>query len=101
MQKRSEASLSEYRIFETEEFSKRLGKLSKRDGSFVRNKLKSFVYPQIREEPFFGNNIRKLRGYSPDTWRYRIGRFRVFYSIDQEDAVIYMLTIDDRKDAYK
>jgi len=101
MPKRSEATLSEYRIFEADEFSKRLGKLSKRDESFVRNKVKSYVYPQLRNEPFFGINIRKLRGYSPDTWRYRIGRFRLFYSIDQQDAVIYILTIDDRKDAYR
>lgn len=101
MPKRSEASLCKYRIFETDEFSKRLGKLPRRDASFIQKKLSSFVYPQIREEPFFGNNIKKLRGYAPDTWRYRIGRFRLFYSVDQDDAVIYILTINQPKDAYR
>lgn len=101
MPKRIEASLSKYRIFETDEFSKRLGKLPMRDASFIQKKLSSFVYPQIREEPFFGNNIKKLQGYAPATWRYRIGRFRLFYSVDQDDAVIYILTIDQRKDAYR
>ena len=101
MPKPSEASLSKYRIFETNEFSKRLEKLPKRDASFIQKKLASFVYPQIREEPFFGNNIKKLRGYTPDTWRYRIGHFRLFYCIDTGDAVIYILTIDQRKDAYR
>jgi len=93
--------LSKYRIFETDEFCKRLEKLPKRDGTFVQKKLKSFVYPQIKEEPFYGNNIKKLRGYNPDTWRYRIGRYRLFYCVDEEDAVIYILTIDQRKDAYR
>ena len=93
--------MSRYSIFETDEFCKRLGKLPKRDAAFIQKKLNSFVYPQIMEEPFFGNNIKKLLGYDPDTWRYRMGRFRLFYCVDQEDAVIYILTIDQRKDAYR
>jgi len=76
-------------------------KLPRHDAAFIQKKLRSFVYPQLREEPFFGNNIKKLRGYNPDTWRYRIGRFRMFYCVDQDDSVIYILTIDQRKDAYR
>jgi len=93
--------LSRYRIFETGEFCKRLEKLPKRDVAFLQKKLSGYVYSQLKEEPFFGNNIKKLRGYTPDTWRYRIGRFRLFYSIDLDDDVIYILTIDQRKDAYR
>ena len=93
--------MPEFRVFETDEFLKRLKKLSSRDASFLRKKLDSFVYPQIKKEPFWGNNIKKLQAYSPDTWRYRIGKFRLFYIIDQEDHIICILTIDDRKDAYK
>ncbi|MFW6151836.1 MAG: type II toxin-antitoxin system RelE family toxin [Verrucomicrobiota bacterium] len=101
MPRRSEVALSDVRIFETDEFLKKLKKLPSRDSAFLRKKLDSFVYPQIRLEPYWGNNIKKLRGYSPDTWRYRIGRFRLFYIIDQDEQIIYMLTVDDRKDAYK
>jgi len=93
--------LSEHRIFETDEFLKKIKKLSSGDAAFLRKKLDSFVYPQIKTEPFWGNNIKKLRGCSPETWRYRIGRFRLFYIVDKEDYVVYLLTIDDRKDAYK
>jgi len=93
--------LSEYRIFETDEFLKKIKKLSSRDAAFLRKKLDSFVYPQIKIEPFWGNNIKKLRGYSPETWRYRVGRFRLFYIVDKEEYVVYFLTVDDRKDAYK
>ena len=86
--------LSNFRIFETEELSKKLKKLSPRDASFLRKKLDSFVYPRIKAEPFWGNNIKKLQGYSPDTWRYRIGKFRLFYIVDQKERVVYILTID-------
>ena len=94
-------SLSEFRIFETEEFAKRLDKLSSRDATFLRRKLRSFVYPQLKDEPFWGNNIKKLQGYNPETWRYRIGKFRVFYIVDEDEHIIYILTVDNRKDAYR
>ena len=93
--------MSEFRIFETDEFLKRLKKLASRDAAFLRRKLDSFVYPQLKTEPFWGNNIKKLQGYTPETWRYRIGKFRVFSIVDQEDQILYILTVDDRKDAYR
>ena len=92
--------MPDYRIFETEEFAKKLGKMDARDSAFIREKLRKYVYPQIRKEPHFGKNIKKLRGYTPDTGRYRIGRFRVFYTIENNEAIILMLTVDHRKDAY-
>ena len=101
MQRRSEDALPEFRIFETDEFLKRLKKLVSRDAAFLRSKLDSFVYPQLRAEPFWGNNIKKIQGYTPETWRYRIGKFRVFYIIDQEDQILYILSVDDRKNAYR
>ena len=101
MRKPNEVALSDFRIFETDEFLKRLKKLSSRDAAFLRKKLDSFVYPQIKTEPFWGNNIKKLQGYTPETWRYRIGKFRLFYIVDQEEQAVFILTLDDRKDAYK
>ena len=93
--------MSDYRIFETDEYKKSLGTLSASASDFVRKKLEEYVYPQLRENPFFGPNIRKLHGYKPETWRYRMGRFRVFYLVDQEKRIIFILTADDRKDAYR
>ena len=90
-----------YSIFETDEFLKKLSKLTSKDAGFIRKKLVEYIYPQISKEPYFGKNIRKLRSYKPDVWRYRIGRFRVFYSIDQEESIINVLTVDFRKDLYK
>jgi mRNA interferase RelE/StbE len=93
--------LPEFRVFETDEFLKSFKKLSSRDASFLRRKLDSFVYPQLKAAPFWGNNIKKLQGYTPETWRYRIGKYRVFYIVDQEEQILYILTVDDRKDAYR
>jgi len=92
---------SEFRIFETEEFQKRLKKLSRGEAGFIRGKLEAYVYPRLRAEPFLGPNIRKLKGYTPDTWRYRIGRFRVFYTVSPEERVVALFSLDDRKDAYR
>jgi len=93
------AHSSEFRIFETEEFKKALTGLG--PPRFLRGKLDTYVYPQLRSGPFFGPNIRKLQGYEPATWRYRIGRYRVFYSLDEAERIVFVLTIDDRKDAYR
>ena len=100
MQRLARAFLSRYRIFETDEFRARLDTLQKRDAEFIRRKLEDYVYPQLKEESSVGRNVKKLRGYEPDTWRYRIGKFRLFYIVDREEAVIYMLTVDLRRDAY-
>lgn len=89
----------EFRVFETEEFKKALARLG--PPRFLPNKLKAYVYPQLRQGPYFGPNIRKLQGYTPRTWRYRIGPYRLFYSVDEDDKIVFMLTVDDRKDAYR
>ena len=93
--------MSDFRIFETSEFLKQMGKLPSRDSAFLQKKLEGYVYPQLRREPFWGRNIKKLQGYSPVLWRYRIGDFRLFYAIEREQRVVSILTVDLRKDAYR
>lgn len=91
--------LPEFRIFETDEFKKALARLG--PPRFLPGKLVTYVYPQLRQGPFHGPNIRKLHGYTPDTWRYRIGPYRLFYAVDENERIVFMLTVDDRKDAYR
>lgn len=93
--------MSEYRIFETEEFQKQLKKVTASRREIIERKLSGYVYPQLRSAPCYGPNIKKLRGYTPATWRYRIGDYRVFYCVDEQKKIVFVLTIDDRKDAYK
>lgn len=93
--------MDDFKIFETKEFLKQLDKLPLNESAFLRNKLDGYVYPQIRIEPFYGKNIKKLRVYSPDTWRYRIGSFRLFYVVEKKEHIVFILTIDTRRNAYK
>ena len=101
MQNQAADDSSDFRIFETEAFQKNLGKLPAHELRFVQRKLAEYVYPRLRVDPSLGPNIKKLRGYRPDTWRYRIGRFRVFFIVDQESRIVSVLSIDDRRDAYR
>jgi len=49
-----------YRIFETNEFIKRVSKFSQRDALFIQNKLITYVYPQLKNEPHFGNTPKSI-----------------------------------------
>jgi mRNA interferase RelE/StbE len=91
---------SNYRIFETEQFQKDLKQIALSGQLKVTQKLRDFVYPQLREHPHFGPNIRKLKGFEPETWRYRIGAWRFFYEINEEENVVYMLAASHRSSAY-
>lgn len=92
--------MGKYSIFETDQFLEDLTQDFKGQGERIREKLLEFVYPQLRNNPYFGKNIKKLKNYKPDTWRYRIGDYRFFYEISQKERMIYMITADSRKDSY-
>lgn len=95
-----EDSLHSFKIFETTSF---LGDLSQDFGGQqerIKTKLSSYVYPQLKQNPFFGRNIKKLVNYKPETWRYRIGDFRFFYEIDEQKKMVFMISADHRRNAY-
>jgi mRNA interferase RelE/StbE len=89
-----------YRIFETRQFQKDLGQIAKAGHAEIAGKLREIVYPQLRRSPHFGPNVRKLKGYSPETWRYRIGAWRFFYEIDEDEAIVLMIAASHRGSAY-
>jgi mRNA interferase RelE/StbE len=63
-------------------------------------KIVDYVYPQLRHNPFFGQNIKKLRGEFSAFYRYRLGSFRLFYTIDADNTIVFVATVKDRKEAY-
>lgn len=91
----------EYRIFETNRFSRDPEEISPGIGEALKKKLRGFVYPQLRAEPHFGPHIKKLRAWKPDTWRYRVGSWRFFYAIAEKEKTIFMLTAEHRSSAYR
>ena len=92
--------MHEYRIFETEQCRKDLQSTARAGHEEIAGKLRRFVYPQLREHPHFGPHIRKLKGYTPETWRYRIGSWRFFYEIDDQERVVSMIAASHRGSAY-
>ena len=93
-------SLIEYRIFETEQFQGDLDAITHGGRTRVAEKLRQVVYAQLRKHPHFGPNIKKLKGYDPSTWRYRIGAWRFFYEIDDTQKVVFMTAASHRGSAY-
>ncbi|MBN2200268.1 MAG: type II toxin-antitoxin system RelE/ParE family toxin [Candidatus Aminicenantes bacterium] len=92
--------MNDYRIFETEQFQDDLrSSLGPRREKIVA-KLHNDVYPQLRRQPYFGRNIKKLKGYRPETWRYRVGMYRFFYEIDAVRKIVFMLAADTRQSGY-
>jgi mRNA interferase RelE/StbE len=92
--------LSRYRIFEAEQFQKDLLRIAKSGHVKVAQKLRDFVYPQLRAHPRFGPNIKKLKGLEPESWRYRIGAWRFFYEIDEDKQIVFMIAASHRSRAY-
>ena len=83
--------LSKYQIAETKTFEKVKQKIDKK----LYLKIKNFVYPQLRENPFYGTNIKKLKDNLEGYYRYRIGNYRLFYLI--EDDKLLIAVVDFKK----
>jgi mRNA interferase RelE/StbE len=92
--------LTNYRIFETEQFQKDQKQIAFSGRQKITQKLIDFVYPQLRSHPHFGPHIKKLKGFEPETWRYRIGAWRFFYRIDDKEKIVYMVAASHRSSAY-
>jgi len=92
--------LSKYKIFETDQFNSDVDELPKTVKNRILKKISEYAYPQLTESPHCGLNIKKLRNYDPDTWRYRVGDYRIFYEIDEDEMIVYITSIDQRKDVY-
>ena len=92
--------MDKFNIFETDRFLKDLEQSFSGQQERIRRKLTSYVYPQLKQNPYFGKNIKKLTNYKPETWRYRIGGYRFFYEIGDNKKIIFMLSADKRESAY-
>ena len=90
--------MAEFKIAETETFEKKIKTVKFKS---LYKKITDYVYPILRENPYFGPNIKKLKGSYKDLYRYRIGDYRLFYKIFEEKVILFIIDIETRKDAYK
>ena len=89
--------LNRFEIAETKTFQ---SSISKKEISKIYNKIKTYIYPQLKSNPFFGKNIKKLKDEFKGVYRYRIGEYRLFYQFDEKQILIFIMDIMKRKDAY-
>jgi mRNA interferase RelE/StbE len=90
-----------FRIFETDQFLKDLKGLRIKEDSALYRKISGMVYDQLRENPYFGKNIKKLRSWKPETWRYRVGDYRLFYVIGDTVRIVSIVSLEPRSTAYR
>ncbi len=78
---------NKYQMAETDLFSSKI-----QDDPYRKyyKKIRNYVYPQLIENPFYGQNIKKLKGEFEDVYRYRIGKLRLFYIIHESEIVVIM-----------
>ena len=89
--------MDNFQIAETDSFVKTIQKLKYNK---LYKKIVEYVYPMLRRNPYFGPNIKRLKGQFSDYYRYRIGDYRLFYKIENEKIMIFIVDIKHRKDAY-
>lgn len=92
--------MDKFKEIETDGFKEDLNRDFGGQQGRIFKKLQEYVYPQLRNQPHYGLNIKKLKNYKPDTWRYRIGDYRFFYEIDDKNHLIIMIAAERRGDAY-
>jgi mRNA interferase RelE/StbE len=86
-----------FQIAETETFEKELKSLRLEERY---NRVKKTIYGILKDNPYYGNNIKKLKGKYSGLYRYRLGDYRLIYSIEETEQIVFMLHAVQRKDAY-
>ena len=87
----------EFQITETKTFLK----VRKKTSPKLYAKIKNIVYPQLKANPFFGTNIKKLKGEFENYYRYIIGNYRLFYLIENEKVLVVLVDLKHRQNAYQ
>ena len=55
----------------------------------------------LRQSPFLGPNIKKLKGNHAGKYRYEVGSYRIIYSVDKERQMCIIRGIYSRERAYR
>jgi mRNA interferase RelE/StbE len=89
-------TLSDFQIAETHQFQKQKRNLDEK----LLLKINRIVYPQLKQTPYFGTNIKKLKGDLQGYYRYRIGDYRLFYLIDKDKILVVITKLQHRQGLY-
>jgi len=90
-------SLYDFKIAETKNFQKIKKQIDKK----IYDKIVNIVYPQLKANPYFGTNIKKLKGKFEGYYRYRLGNYRLFYLIEDGKVLIVVTDFRHRQNSYE
>jgi mRNA interferase RelE/StbE len=88
----------EFQIAETRTFQKRI---ESRELRRYYTRIKESIYPRLRANPYYGPNIKRLKGELSSIFRYRIGNYRLFYTVDADRKIVFVLDFIHRRNAYR
>ena len=64
----------------------------------IRERALEIVEKSLAKDPYLG---KPLTGPYKGLWKYRVGDYRIIYSIEKPGLVIFVLRIRHRKDVYQ
>ena len=54
----------------------------------------------MKDNPFYGKDIKKLRGELAGRYRLRVGRYRVVYRVDEQEKAVIIEDFGAREKIY-
>lgn len=88
-----------YEVLVDERVEKDLEKVPKHVVEKFLKLLDEFEKNPIR--PRSGFDVKPMEGYPRNTYRLRIGKYRVLYSVDNENKIVRITSVRPRGGAYK
>ena len=85
--------MADYRVFFKRSVEKDFGHIPKKDVKRILNRIK-----QLEKDPR-PQGCEKLTGQ--DRYRLRQGRYRIVYSIQDQELTIWVVKVGHRKDIYR
>lgn len=82
-----------YKSIFTRSFTKEFGKLPKN----IKEKILEAL-EKTAENPYTGT---KLRGKLEGLWRWRVGKYRIIYFIDEKEKAVVFVDVGLRKSIYE
>lgn len=63
--------------------------------------MENNIYPKLKSNPFFGSNIKKLKGKFEGYYRCIVGNYRLFYLIKEDNELVIIVSFKHGQKAYK
>lgn len=86
-----------YKVVYSESVKKKLKKIDKQTAKIIKSwievNLINAIDPRVKGKALKGN----LKGI----WRYRVGDYRIFATIEDQKLTIFLFDIGHRRDIYK